>query len=83
MKVNEDDKTIEQFNDYPTDEFTGTQGNVQMLNEEANQVLVGWGSRENNDSLFTEENLETDETLLEFQPNDKEVISYWSFKFSE
>lgn len=54
-----------------------------MLNEEVNQVFISWGSWKNNDVLFTEKNLETDETLFEFDPNDKEVISYRSFKFNE
>lgn len=41
MKWNEDDKTIEQFNDFLTGEFTGPWRNVQMLDEEVNQVLIG------------------------------------------
>ncbi|MGY0691296.1 hypothetical protein ACW2QC_00720 [Virgibacillus sp. FSP13] len=45
-----------------------------MLDED--QEINGWGSRENNDSVFTEMNFATGEELSLFYPNHDDNISY-------
>lgn len=83
IKIDEENKEILDYEKYPTGEFSGTRGSVQMVNEEQNIVLIGWGSGENNDATFTEKNLSTGEELFVFYPKDEEDISYRAYKFDQ
>src|SRR5699024_10287727 len=83
IKIDEENKEVVEYENYPTGEFSGTRGSVQMLNEKKNIVLIGWGSGENNDATFTEKKLSTGEELFVFYPKDEGDISYRSYKFDQ
>ncbi|GGK01650.1 hypothetical protein GCM10007063_24970 [Lentibacillus kapialis] len=83
IKIDEENKEVLNYENYPTGEFSGTRGSAQMLDEANNIVLIGWGSGENNDATFTEKNLSTGEELFVFYPKDEDDISYRSYKFDQ
>src|SRR5699024_6474684 len=83
IKIDEDKKEILDYENFLTGEFSGTRGSAQMINEKENNVMIGWGSRENNDAVFTEMNFSTGEEVFVFYPNNDDIISYRSYKFNE
>jgi len=83
IKPDEEEKEVTKYKNYPTGEFAGTRGSVQMLNEEGSIALIGWGSRETKNQLFSEVNLETGEELFKFYPNNEDYVTYRAFKFRE
>ncbi len=83
MKIDEDHLKLVEYESFPTGRFSATRGSVQMLDEDKNIVLIGWGSGENNDEHFTEVNLNSGEKLFIFYPHDEDLISYRAYKFDK
>ncbi|WP_164667637.1 arylsulfotransferase family protein [Virgibacillus doumboii] len=83
IKLDEENKEVENYEEYETGEFSKTRGSVQMINEAKDTILIGWGSGDNNEAHFTELNFSTGEALFTFYPHDEDLISYRAYKFKQ
>lgn len=81
IKINEENKTVENYEEYDLDVYSATHGYIQAVDEEKDVYLISYGQGDfRGKNSVEEKNLRTGEVYFTFQLIEKNVYDVMKFK---